>query len=171
MSILNITPTNFKNALIYIATNVHTEDDLQTYIDEFEVEYLQEMLGCELYELFVADLVNGVPQTQIYIDIYNKFCIDDDLCGTQRVSEGIVKMIEKFIFWEYIKDQKVKDTSSGNVVNVNEASRETVFSATRVFDTYNKAIKSYKAIQWFICENSSDYPKFNGSNKDKTSWL
>ena len=171
MSILNITPSNFENGLICIATNVHTENDLQTYIDEFEVVFLKAMLGCELYELFLADLVSGVPQAQIYLDIYNEFCIDEDACHVQLVSEGMVKMCEKFIFWEYIRDQKVKDTTSGNVVNSNEASREATFPETRLYQIYNQAIKSYQSIQVYICDNSSDYPVYNGIKKKKTSWL
>lgn len=171
MSILNITPSNFENGLICISTNVHTESELQTYIDEFEVVFLKDMLGCELYDLFVADLDNGVPVAQIYKDIFNPFCIDKNNCGVQRVSEGIIKMIEKFIYWEYTRDQKVKNTTSGNVVNDNESSRETHFPESRIYSTYNQGIKSYCAIQWFICENLSDYPKFNGLTKRKTSWL
>jgi len=170
MSLLNITPANFKNGLLCIATTVHTESDLQDYIDKYEVDYLQDLLGCELYGLFIADLVNGVPQTQIYIDIYNKFCIDDD-CGHQRVSEGMITMLEKFIFFEYVRDQKVKNTNTGNVVSQAEASRETMFPESRLYTIYNEGIKSYCNIQWYICENLTDYPTFEGIVKRKTSWL
>ena len=169
MSILNITPQSFKSAPIYIAFNKHTEDDLQQYIDKWEVDYLQDMLGCELYDLFVADLVAGVPQTQIYIDIFSPFCTDD-LCRRLR-SEGIVMMVEKFIFWKYIRDQKVKNTSTGNIVNSNEVSRESEFSEGRLYTTYNEGINSYDAIQWYICDNMFDYPTFKGLIKKKTSWL
>ncbi len=171
MSVLNITPSNFSNGLICIATNVHTESDLQTYIDEFEGVYLKDLLGCELYDLFVADLVGGIPQAQIYKDIFEPFCKDEEACHVQVVSEGMVRMCEKFIFWEYVRDQKVKNTSSGNVVNDNEASREASFPESRLYQIYNQGIESYKSIQWLICDNSSDYPTYNGVNKRKTSWL
>jgi hypothetical protein len=169
MSILNITPEDFESAPICIATNKHTEDGLQEYIDKFEVDYLQDLLGCELYDLFVADLLNGVPQTQIYIDIYEPFCKDDN-CGRWR-SEGIVKMVEKFIFWKYTRDQKVKNTNTGNIVNSNEVSREAEFSESRIYTVYNEGICSYDAIQWYICDNLTDYPTFKGIIKKKTSWL
>ena len=171
MSILNITPANFKTGMLCINTTIHTEADLQIYIDQFEKDYLIDLLGCELYDLFAADLVSGVPQSAIYLSIYNSFCEDESSCGIKWVSEGMVKMLEKFIFWEYTRDQKVKNTFSGNVVNENEASRETSFPESRIFQIYNQAIVSYKAIQWFICDNSSDYPTYNGCKKGKTNWL
>ena len=38
-------------------------------IDQYEKEILIKLLGYELYALLVADLTDGVPQTQIYIDL------------------------------------------------------------------------------------------------------
>lgn len=171
MSILNITYQDFSNPLIYIPTNKLTEADLQIYIDEWEVDYLQDLLGCELYELFVADLDNGVPQDPVYVRIYEAFCDDEDLCGVKNKSEGMVKMLQKFIYWKYSRDQKVKATNTGNVVNENEVSREADFAASSIYQLYNQAVKSYKAIQYYICDNSVDYPTYNGSRKEKTNWL
>jgi len=171
MSLLNITPVNFENALICIATNKDTENGLQQYIDNYEEVYLTKMLGCDLYKLFIADLVNGVPQTQIYIDIYEKFCYDEDGCGTQIKSEGMVKMLEKFIFFEYTRNQKVKNTNTGNIVNMNEVSREANYTETSIFQNYNEAIESNDAIQWFICDNEASYQTFNGQKTEKTSWI
>ena len=173
MSILKITPLDFKSQLIFIATNKHTSSGLQEYIDEVEVDILQDLLGCELYDLFAADIdpLTGKPVTQIYLDIYNSFCLDESECYNQVKSEGMVKMIQKFIFFFYTRDQKVKNTTTGNIVNENEVSRETDFSSSRIYQVYNKGIKSYKAIQYYICDNESDYPKFNGERKQKTSWL
>lgn len=171
MSLLNISYTDFSNALIYIPTNKLTEAALQVYIDEWEEEYLQDLLGCELYDLFVADLVGGVPQTQIYLEIYTSFCYDELECGYRNKSEGMVKMLQKFIYWKYSRDIKVKATNTGNVVNDNEVSREADFGASRIYELYNQGIKSYCAIQRFICDNSSDYPTYNGSKKGKTNWL
>jgi hypothetical protein len=169
MSILNITPIDFEDGPYCIATNKHTTSQLQSYIDEWEVKYLEDMLGCALYTLFAADLNSGVPQSQRFIDIFNPFCIDDD-CG-QRRSEGIKTMIEKFVFWKYVRDQKVSNTNTGNIVNSNEVSRETSFSESKLYQIYNEAIKTYCNIQWYICDNSNLYPEFEGIVKRKTSWL
>ena len=66
--------------------------DIQPYLDKYEKKYLIELLGCDLYALFIADLVAGVPQTQIYIDIFNEIC--EDNCGTIQRSEGMKTMRE-----------------------------------------------------------------------------
>ena len=171
MSVLNITPSNFSSGRLCISVTIHEEALLQSYIDEYEEIYLQEMLGCELYDLFVADLVGGVPQDAIYLSLYNKFCMDEDACHVQVRSEGMIKMLEKFIYWEYQRDGKVEKSSSGNRVNLIEASREASFTETNIYAVYNEGINSYKAIQWFICENEVNYPTFNGKRKDKTNFL
>ena len=36
----------------------------QNYLDKYEKEFLVNLLGAELYDLFVSDLVGGIPQTQ-----------------------------------------------------------------------------------------------------------
>ena len=171
MPILNIATTDFESSLIRITFNVHSEPDLQEYIDKYTSEYLQDLLGKELYDLFVTDLVSGVPQSAEYLAIYNAFFQDDTVCIGQRRSEGMLTMLRKFIFWEYVRNQKVKNTGTGNVVSSNEASREAEFAESRLYTTYNEAIKSYDSIQWYICQNLNTYPKFNGTIKRKTSWL
>jgi hypothetical protein len=170
MSLFNITPLDYESGILLIATNKHTEDTLQAYIDEYDVPYLQDMLGCELYELFLADLVNGVPQSQRFIDIFEPFCKDDDCYGIQK-SEGIKIMVKYFIYWEYVKQQRVNNTNTGDVINENEVSRVARPPETKLYSTYNKAIKTYCAIQWFICDNLTVYPEFEGVIKQKTSWL
>ena len=45
------------------------------------------------------------------------------------------------------------------------------FTETNIYAVYNEGINSYKAIQWFICENEVNYPTFNGKRKDKTNFL
>lgn len=169
MSDLKITPENFKIGRFCIAVNVHKENDLQSYIDTFEKIYLQDLLGCELYDLFIADLdASGMPQTPIYINIYQAFCIDYRGCGNKVRSEGMVQLLKEFIYFEYVRNQKVANSNGGNVVNINEASRETVSFETDIYDAYNNGIKNYKAIQFYICENSTDYPTYNGERKDIT---
>lgn len=170
-SVLNITPASFKSGLLLIATNKHTEADLQAFIDEYEVTYIEDMLGCDLAALFFADLVAGIPQSPRFLVIFNKFCIDDDNCGKQWKSIGIIEMLKRFIYWEYVRQQKVFNTNTGSVVNENEVSRETNMSESGIFQVYNEGIHTYWAIKWFICDNESDYPEYNGQRKRLTSFL
>ncbi len=172
MSFLNITPSDFEGGVYNIATNVHTESDLQSYIDLYEEKYLKDLLGCALFDLFKADVVNGgtgIPIAQIYLDIYNAFCEENDCYRYE--SEGMLVMLKDFIYFEYTRDQPIKNTNSGNRVNDNEASREAEFSETKIYRLYNQGINSYRAIQWYICDNLTVYPTMKGIIKGKTSWL
>ncbi len=167
-----LTPDDYKVGILQIATNKINVVNLLVYITDFEKNYLQELLGCDLYDLYVADLDGqGNPQTQRFIDIYDEFCIDEDDCGIQWKSEGIFQMTKEFVYWEYVRNQPVTNTSTGDVANQNEVSRETSSSETRIYRTYNEAINTYRAIQWFICDNETVYPEYNGINKRKTSWF
>ncbi len=58
-----------------ISKNCYDEEVLQSYIDQYEDLFMCKLLGSDLYELFKADLdINNVPQSAIYLLIYNAFC-------------------------------------------------------------------------------------------------
>ncbi len=64
-----------------IATDVFTDAELDAFITIYEAKLLYELMGIELYDLFIADLVGGVPQTAKYVTIYEAFVkeIDDEM--------------------------------------------------------------------------------------------
>ena len=77
-----------------LAKNKHKDEDIQAYIDRFEVECLRELLQCE-YDSFIVDLVDGLPQSTKWLDIYNPFyeCLHcEDIS-----SRGILDMIKCFV--------------------------------------------------------------------------
>jgi hypothetical protein len=51
--------------------NAATETSLTQAITQYEKEILIKLLGYKLYSLLIADLLNGVPQTQKYLDLVN----------------------------------------------------------------------------------------------------
>lgn len=160
-----------------ISQNKFDKDALQAYIDQYEKDYLQDLLGCELYDIFIADLdVNGVPQTVIYQTIYNELCVDESLytctCDKVKRSSGIKQMLKGFIYYHYIRDQRLKNTISGTIVNDNENSVQASTNEliTLIHRRYNDSINSYKAIQSYIDYNFSTYPDYKGSCKDYIYW-
>ena len=66
---------------VKISSNQYGEKDLLLYIERYEREILEELLGCDLAEAFINDFDNvlGAPTEQRFIDIYESFCIDDNL--------------------------------------------------------------------------------------------
>jgi hypothetical protein len=134
-------------------------DSIQDYLDKYEKNYLTRILGAELYDLFIADLVSGVPQTQIYLDIFNEFRIDEDRCI--RISEGLKETLKQFCYFHIIRDLGVKK-GIGGVGKYNSEVSETGYNGFNIVEAYNEGVDNVKAIQWYICENDADYPTFNG---------
>lgn len=138
-----------------------TEPLIDAYIEKYEKHYLMKMLGKELYDLFIADLSSGLPQSPIYTAIFEELVITS-FCNGELVSNGIKEMLIGFIYYHYTLDSDQLQTSVGTVKTVSENSenrRLTALSSSR----FNDNVDSYRAIQYYIQENSSDYPTFNGS--------
>ena len=140
---------------------------IDDYIADDQEKFLIDLLGCDLYALFIADLVNDVPQTQRFIDIFNSFCIDYPVgSGTKRRSKGIKLMLKGFTYFNIVRDSDFFNTISGNVKNNFSNSSAVSGSQMGLSERYNIAVGSYWAIQWFICDNAATYPEFNGIFKD-----
>ncbi len=166
-----------------IATNDFDEEDLEQCIIDNEKKYLKQLLGVSLYALFEADLTGGTtppPTTQKYLTIYNPLEFDNTNGGIYtggilssgievnkiNISEGMIAMLKGFIYFEYQRFQFVKASPVGSVENSNENSKVLTGYKAANIQRYNKAVESYKAIQTYIRQHSSDYPEFNGVPKD-----
>lgn len=151
------------------AISQNTYSTLDNYIAKYEELYLIELLGVELFELFKASVTAHVPASGIYKTIFDPIREDDGDCI--RISEGIKEMLLGFIYFEYMRDLPYAATPSGIVAGQSENNRETSGEENNIYGRYNISIKSYKTIQWYIGEHSSDYPDFNGKEKYPASWI
>lgn len=167
-----VTSTDFIGFYQIAKPNSHKIGELQSYIDNVEPNVLRDLLGCDLYTLFIADLVGGIPQTQRFIDIFNSFCFDDGVnSGCQHRSSGMVTMLKGFVYYNYVRDADYFNTISGNVKNdfTNSSSINSMMYG--LDERHNVALSTYEQIQWFIFDNSTDYPEYNGLNKSIQTWL
>lgn len=185
MSIL--TPTYFESGIYTISQDRFTEADLQKFIDTWEPYYLVRMFGVDLYELFKADLNAGVPQTARFTKVFNPFAVQSEssffyntypldygylpqIVGQNCIHEsfGIKDMLAGFIFFEFMRDLAMKATPVGHRKPSQEVSDSPGVgrSMIRIEDTYNRAIGSFQAIQWFMKygDESGNYPEYKGIN-------
>jgi hypothetical protein len=136
--------------------------EIDAYIAKYEKEYLLQLLGAELYALFIADLNAATPQvpvSAIYLSLFNAFNEDDN--KVIRSSDGMVEMLKGFIYYQYTKDLVQNQTPIGSTMPKNENS--TVMALNQSMCTrFNDQVLSYQSIQWYICDNSTDYPLYNG---------
>lgn len=159
-----LTAQDFESGKHKIAQDCFHIVDLQLCIDKVEKLMLQDLFGCELYDLFIADLIAGVPQTQRFIDLFDAFCKDTD-CDIVR-SCGVKEMLKCFVYFFYVNEQKFQNTMAGTVVSNIENSQHVSNWISGLAEHYNEGIESFKAIQFCICESSEVYPEYNGHKKN-----
>ena len=161
-------------------TNNLCSNQLQEYINRYEERYLIDLLGCELSELFITDLVDGIPTDILYTNLFNPIKIDIDkgfsqsiglcYCNPRRiVSRGIKSMLQGFIFFEYMRDfPNQRDLTGVNRVD-SENTTYTEFSSWGLSQFYNESVEDYHNIQYYIHKNQYEYEDFNGTLKRKIS--
>ena len=162
MSILTL--TDFDNGKFSIATNPEQSIDLQSQIDFVERTYLVELLGVELYDLFILDLSNPslTPRFQFIFDAFNYQNTDNKILIQ---SEGIKQMLKAFVYFLYVRSITTVQTTVG--IKRTESDNSNNVSAIHHGITlkYNDGIKNYDAIQYYMIDNEDIYPEFLGIHK------
>jgi hypothetical protein len=132
---------------------------LQSYIDRYEVDYLVDLFGVELYNLFIDDIENV-----IYAKLLDPILFQTN-CGKIYNSKGIKDMLLGFIYFEYQRDSRVQQTINSAVkIKSNVSERADVLSMN-LYGRFNESIETFKAIQEYLQENSNDYPAFMGVDR------
>ena len=138
-----------------------TADKLQEYIDRYETSILNKLLGVELYNLFIANIVSPTP-----LPIYNKIFlpfIEQTDCGEILESKGMKDLLTGMIYFYYVRDQYTQMSTLGAVKNKGENSESTTYVMSGLNARWNEAVETYDAIQRYIELNKSvDYPTFKG---------
>ncbi len=140
-----------------IVTSPYTQGDLLLYIEEFEKTYLRKILGCELAKLYLE----SDPLEARFEAITNELCFEG-ACRKEYYSPGLKEVLRGFVYFEYVKEQKNRSTTTGKVENLHENSTVLPPSDTNIIEVFNQSVKWSWAIQFYICENIETYEEFNG---------
>lgn len=152
---------------------MYSNNDLNDYIQRYELDYLKQLFGVPLYNEYYANAITNpptnIPPLAKFSYLYNPFDYQntDDfwlLCQ----SKGIKDMLIGFIWFEFNKDQVSTATPLGQQKQKNELS-EAVIST--LYNRYNESVKTYRAIQTYIAQNSGTYQNFRGQIKGYAYWL
>jgi hypothetical protein len=163
-----VTSSEFNNKF-ELSVGMYSDDKIQAYIDRYEESYLVQLLGVELYNLFIADLdVSNVPQASRFVKIFNPF--NEQVAFSLMMSKGIKDMLMGFIYFEYLKDLITQTTSVG-VVKPEEQNSKVITAHTTIYGKYNESIKTFNAIQDYIFFNMNTYTEFRGIGKQYAYWL
>jgi len=146
--------------------------NIDDYIEKYELRYLVELLGVDLYNSYYANAVNQpnhVPTDPLFLFIFNKFEYQNGMQYWNILySYGIKEMLLGFIYFEYNKDLITANTLAGVVTQKSENSSGAM---TTIYGKYNDAVKTYRAIQNYILYNSGSYHTFRGQPKQYAYWL
>lgn len=167
--------SDFESGKLKISTTIYSSGDLQTVIDDVEKTALQSLLGCELYDLFVAawDAKPTPPLPVIYQKIYDSFCEvgESECCNSQVISKGMKDMLMNLIYFEFVRNQQFQNRTTGTKKTEQENSSNVFPNDFGLFTIYNFGINTYQAIQWYINAHIIDYPTYKGQCKELMSWI
>jgi len=152
-----------------ISTDKYSKDVLDGYITRYENKFINQLLGCELAELFIADLVNGVPQDQRFIDIFEPFCKQEDTWIWE--SAGMKEMLIGMIYFELVKNNNTYVATGGNKAKLAENSKIAGSIWHNVYARWNLSVETACAIQWFIEDDNVTYPEHEGIRFLINNWV
>lgn len=147
----------------YINTSNNSISRLQSYIDRYEKQYICQLLGVELGELFIADLANASQDVR-FVTIQDAF-YEQTAAGTIHISKGMEEYLLAAVAYHYIKDTQYSHTISGVGKKLLEAQKDqTGENANRYGEKrFNEALDIVDAIQWY-CKtfDTATYPEYKG---------
>lgn len=157
--ILNI--SDFEEGKNKIPYNTYQQGDLQVYIDRYEKQYLIELLGVVEYNALVNDLVNGVPVTTKFLNIFNP--IAEEINKKNVTTNGIKEMLKGFVYFHYMRDNMATPTTGGSKRTKSDNSTNISYTSSLVHSRFNDSIDDSRGIQSYIENNDNDYPDYNGT--------
>lgn len=153
-----------------LALSSDTVPVLQAFIDLHEKKYLLWLLSENLGNLFIANLVTGVPPAGRFKDLFDAFDKQDNGNNLNemnyyrggkimRHSDGIKQLLLNCVFYHFIFDTEQQHSQTGVTSNiVDTATKGDPYRyAERRFNT---ALDSWESIKWFILQNFATYPEY-----------
>lgn len=119
--------------------------NITSWINESQEVILTKLLGTDLYDELIADLVNDVPQTQKFIDLVDgkTFEFETTLGGSVKAKyKGLKPIIAYYTYYYFRNHTETKVTVQGQKKNKAEIS-ETVPVLPNLMYSFNKVVDLY----------------------------
>ena len=154
--------SDFESGLTQISTNEYTSANLLSYLtEENEKKYIYQIFGKTLGDEFLADLSGtpSVPNTAKWQLVFSQFDYEVNDYGINCI--GIKEILKYLLYRDYVSQQPIKNTITGNSSVRGEASDPNGM-VKKVTVIYNRAAEEIDTLQHYIVLNSTDYPNFRG---------
>lgn len=156
-----ISTSDFSKDPYRLAINPSQSAELQEYIDNAQKEYLVQLFGVELYDLFIADLVSDVPTTARFIKIFEPFI--DQTNDVLTMSDGIKDMLKGFAYYTFLRDHVTRVDTTGISKILGENSQPVSAIYHNITRRYNSSVETFRVIQnYMLVVDPDNYPEFNG---------
>jgi hypothetical protein len=149
---------------------------LQVFIDKYERQFLEDLLGYELWKLLDTQITQEeenspatpLPRLAILLDGVEY----TDSGGTLRKWRGLVyvdgalprSLIANYVYWHWMKDQATQTTGLGEAAT--QAQNATLVSPTgKMVAACNEMARGVAQLHYFLNTNQADYPELVSSNK------
>lgn len=136
--------------------------EVQDFIDQYEPEYLQCVLGYDLWQAFIAGIEgSGLPE-QRWTDLlegkeFTKHNIVYKWNGF--APENKISPIANYVFYQFVDEREQDFTLVGNVKSTTENNR--VVNATpRLVYTWNRMVDANRLLYNFLQVNKTTYPEW-----------
>ena len=144
-----------------VAKNTYVNGTITEIIAKFERPYLNKVLGVDLAQILVDDIVVNAPTDPDLLELFEPFSMQDQCTHEIYESLGIVNMLKGFIYYQINSERKEEPSmNGGNVEPDNENSIKTL--GDKMFDFYNEAVRTAMAIQYKCMVEREKYPTFRG---------
>ena len=130
-----------------------TDTSLAQAITQYEKEILIQLLGYKLYTLLIADLVNGIPQTDIYVDLVNGAEFDLEFEGNTITlkweglkNTALQSLIAYYVFFKYVERDVSRYYGTGMSIAKPQEGWERVSPIYKLCDVWERMRKLYGKI-------------------------
>lgn len=160
MSIL--TSADFENGETKISQNQFNIANFNTFLTEAkENSYIKDILGTTLGQAFIADLTGdpATPTDAKYQLIFSFFSFDES--GINESCIGLKEILKYLFYNEFVSGQNIINQSGGNSsVRIEASNPEGLIKRSTVI--YNRAVENICILQYYVCQDSTSYPDYNG---------
>lgn len=161
-------PSDYKGRFAITKNSLNT-DKIQQFIDNVEPTQLNKLFGVELYALYLVGIGEATPNA-IWTKLRDPFFFQSE-CGKIFESKGLKEMLLGFVYFKYYAETFAQASTNGVVVDVPENSVKASDLDANLYARYNDSVKTYRAIQRYICENMDVYPTFKGQEILLNNWF
>lgn len=140
---------------------------LNNYIERYENNYLEDMLGYEMKSQFLSE-ISSDPTSGIWFDLWKGATFQYG--GKQYKWIGFSNLeklspIAYYIYYWYMRNQNSQTTGVGEVGS-NVPNNGVANESIKLMTAWNEMVRLNNTLYDFLYVNLSDYPTFIGKTKD-----